>query len=73
MQRITTRNEYNVEDHGSLTEEEQVVDPKHFLYYPSCHSLDIDCFIDHLGEERSVDKTCMLDDVFFIDDLPQFD
>ena len=73
MQRITKRNEYNVQDHGSLIEEEQVIDPKHFLSYPSCHRSDNDCFIDHLGEERSVDMTCMLDDVFYTDDLPQFD
>jgi len=51
MQRITTRNEYNVQDHGSLIEEEQVADPKHFLYYPSFHRPDNDCFIDHLGEK----------------------
>jgi len=37
MQNITTRNEYDVQDHGSLIEEEQVADPKHFLSYPSCH------------------------------------
>ena len=70
MQRITTRNEYNVQAHGSLIEEEQLATPKHFLSYPSCHRSDNDCFIDHLGEERSVDMTCMLDDVFFTDDLP---
>ena len=44
MQRIITRNEYNVQAHGSLIEEEQVADPKHFVSHPSCHS---DCFIDH--------------------------
>ena len=37
MQKITKRNEYDVQDHGSLIEEEQVADPKHFLSYPSCH------------------------------------
>ena len=58
MQRITKRNEYNVQYHGSLIEEEQVTDPKHFLYYPSCHRPDNDCFIDHLGEERYIDMTC---------------
>ena len=73
MQKITTRNEYNVQTHGSLIEEEQVVDPKHFISYPSCHRSDNDYFVDHLGEERSVDLTCMLDDVFYTDDLPQFD
>ena len=31
MQKITTKNEYDVQDHGSLIEEEQVADPKHFL------------------------------------------
>ena len=70
MQKKTTKNEYNVEAHGSLIEEEQVVDPKHFVSYPSCHS---DCFIDHLEEERAVDMTCMLDDVLYTDELPQFD
>ena len=70
MQNITTRNEYNVQSHGLLIEEEQVVDPKHFVSYPSCHS---DFFIDHLEEERAVDMTCMLDDVLYTDDLPQFD
>lgn len=73
MQKITTRNEYGVQDHGSLIEEEQVADPKHFVSYPSCHRPYNDCFIDHLGEERSVNMTCMLYDVFFINDLPQFD
>ena len=34
MQNITTRNEYDAQYHGSLIEEEQVVDPKHFLSYP---------------------------------------
>ena len=70
MQRITTRNEYNAQAHGSLIEEEQLVDPKHLLSYPSFHRFDNDCFIDHLGEERSVDMTCMLDDVIYTDDLP---
>ena len=46
MQRIITRNEYNVQTHGSLIEEEQVVDSKHLLYYPSCHRSDNDCFMD---------------------------
>jgi len=27
----------------------------------------------HLGEERSVDMTCMLDDVFRTNDFPKFD
>ena len=73
MQTITTRNEYDVQDHGSLIEEEQVVDPKYFISYPSCHRFDNDCFIDHLGEKRSVDLKYMLDNVFYTDDLPQFD
>ena len=49
---------------------EQVADPKHFVSYLSSHK---DCFVDHLGEERPVDMTCMLDDVFYTDNLPQFD
>lgn len=73
MQRIITRNDYDVQARGSLIEEEQVVDPKHLLSYPSCHRFDHDCFVYHLGEERYVDMTCMLDDVFYTDDLPQFD
>ena len=32
MQNIITRNEYNVQAHGSLIEEEQVAVPKHFLF-----------------------------------------
>ena len=72
-QNITTRNEYDVQDHGSLIAEEQVANLKHFLSYPSCHRSDNDCFIDHLGEERSVDLTCMLHDVFYNDDFPKFD
>ena len=48
MQNITTRNEYDVQNHGSLIEEKQLVDPKHFLSYHSCHRFDNDCFIDHL-------------------------
>ena len=55
MQKITTRKEYDVQDHGSLIEEEQVADPKHS--YPSCHRSDNDCFVDQLAEERSVDMT----------------
>ena len=47
-----------------------MADPKHFVSHPSCHN---DCFIDHCEEERVVDMTCMLDDVFYTDDLPQFD
>ena len=73
MQNITTRNEYNVQAHGSLIEEEQVADPKHFVSFPSCHRSDNDCFIDHLGKERAVDMTIMLYDVFYTDDLLQFD
>ena len=73
MLRITTRNEYDVQDHGSLIEEKQVVDPKHFLSYPNCHRSGNDCFIDRFVGERSVDMTCMLDDVFYTDDLPKFD
>jgi len=73
MQNITTRNEYDVQYHGLLIEEEQVAHPKHFLSYPSCHRSSNDYFIDHFGEERSVDMTCMLDDVYFTNDLPKFD
>ena len=73
MQKITAMNDYDVQDHGSLTEEEQVADPKHLLSYPSCHRSDSDCLIDHPGKERSFDMTCMLDDVFYNNDLPQFD
>ena len=69
MQRIITRNEYNVLAHGSLIEEEQVANPKHFVSYPSCHRSDNDCFIDHLEEERAVDIACMLDDVFYTNDF----
>ena len=47
--------------------------PKHFVSYPSCHTSDNDCLINHLGEERTADMTCMLDDMFYTDDLPQFD
>ena len=71
MDKINSRNDYDV--HGSLIEEEQVADLKHFLSYPDYHRSDNDCFINHLGEERSVDMTCMLDDVFYIDDFPKFD
>ena len=42
MQNITTRNEYNSQAHGSLIEEEQVSDPKHFFSYPSHHRYDND-------------------------------
>ncbi len=42
---------------------EQVVDPKHFVSYLSCHKY---CFVDHIGEERPVDMTCRLDDVFIL-------
>ena len=73
MEKVTARNAYDVQAHGSLIEEEQVADPKHFVSDPSCHRPDNDCFVDHLGEERYVDMTCMLDDVFYTDDLPQFD
>ena len=73
MQKITTRNEYDFQDQGSLIEEEQVADPKYFLSYPSCHRSDNDCFIHHLGEDRSVDMTCMLDDVFYTDEFPKLD
>ena len=70
MDKINARNDYDVQAHGLLIEEEQVADPKHFVYYPSCHS---DCSVDHLGKERTVDMTCMLGDMFYTDDLPQFD
>jgi len=70
MDKINARNDYDVQAHGLLIEKEQVADPKHFVSYPSCHS---DYFVHHLSEERTVDMTCMLDDVFYIDDLPQFD
>ena len=73
MPRIITRNEYNVQAHRSLIEHEQVADPKHFFSYPSCHRFDNYYFVDHLGEERFVDMTCMLDDVLYTDDFPQFD
>ena len=73
MQKKTTRNENNIQARDLLIEEEKVVDPKHFVSYPSFHRSDNDCFVDHLGEERYVDLTCMLDDVFSTDDLPQFD
>ena len=46
---------------------------KHLLSYPNGHRSDNDCFVEHLGEEISVDMTCMIDDVFCTDDLPQFD
>lgn len=50
--------------------QEQVANRKHFVSYLSCHK---DCLIDHLGKERPVDMTCMLEDVFYTDDSPQFD
>ena len=59
MQKKTTRNEYNVQTHDLMIEEEQVADPKNLVSYPSCHS---DCFIDHCEEERAVDMMCMFDD-----------
>ena len=49
---------------------EQVANPKHFV---SCLSSRKDCFADHLGEERPTDMTCMLDDMFYTNDFPQFD
>ncbi len=73
MDKINARNDDYVLAHGSLIEEEQVAAPKHLVSYPSCHRSDNDCFVDHLGEERTVDMTCMLDDMFYTDDLPQFD
>ena len=73
MDKINTRNAYAIQAHGSLIEEEQVADPKHFVSFPKCHRSDNDCFVDHLREERSVDMTCMLDDMFYTDDLPRFD
>lgn len=73
MQRITARNYYDVQAYGLLIEEEQVAAPKHFLFDANCYRSDDDCFVDHLSEERTVDMTCMLDDVFYTDDLPQFD
>ena len=73
MQKVITRNKYDVQDHGSLIEEKNVGDPKYFLSYPSCHRYDNDCLIYHLVEERYVDLTCMLDDILYMDDLPKFD
>ena len=73
MDKINARNDYDVQAHGLLIQEEQVADPQHFVSYPSCQRSDNDCFVDHLGEERNFDMTCMLDDVFYTDDLPQFD
>jgi len=73
MDKINARNDYDVQAHGLLIEEEQVADPKHFVSYPNCCRSDNDCLINHLGEERTVDMTCMIDDVFYSDDLPQFD
>ena len=73
MGKINARNENNVQAHGSLIEEEQMGAPKHFVSYPSCHRSDNDCFVDHLGEERTVDMTCMIDDMFYTDDLPHYD
>jgi len=70
MQKVTTRNEYDVQDHGSVIEEEQVAYPKHSLSYPSYHRSDNDYFIHHLGEEISIDLTCMLDGVFYTNDFP---
>jgi len=49
---------------------EQVADTKHFV---SCLNSHKDCFVDHLGDERPVDMTCMFDDVFYTNDFPQFD
>jgi len=66
-------NEYDVQNHGSLIEEKQVAHPKHFLSYPNCHRYDNDYFIDQLGEGRTIDMTCMLDDVFYTNDFPKFD
>ena len=64
MDKINARNDYVVQARGLLIEEEQMAAPKHFVSYPSCHRSDNDCFVDHLGEERTVDMTCMLDDMF---------
>lgn len=72
MQKIITRNEYDVKDHGLLIEEKQVGDPKYFLSYPSCHKSNNDCFIDQLANERSIGLTSILDDIIYIDDFPKF-
>ena len=37
MQKIITRDKYDVQDHGSLIEEKKVGDPNYFISYPSCH------------------------------------
>jgi len=57
MQRITARNDYSVQSHRSLIDEDQMANPEHFASYPSCHS---DCFVDHLGEERYVDMMMIM-------------
>ena len=59
---MTAKNENDIQ--------EQVADPKHFVSDPSSHS---DWFIDQCEEERAVDMMCMFDDVFYTDELPQFD
>ena len=65
IDKINASNDDYILAHGSLIEEEQVADPKHFVSYPSCRS---DCFIDHCEEERAVAMMYMFDD-----DLPRFD
>ena len=47
--------------------------PKHSLSYFSFFLYNNDCVIEHPEEERYVAMTCMLDDMFYVDDLPKFD
>ena len=39
----------------------------------SLHDMDIDETPNHLVEEKSADLMCMLDDFYFMDDLPKYD
>jgi hypothetical protein len=68
-----------------VIEKERVTAPKHFEIHPWYHGLETDYFMysihnmvqdeapPQLVEEKSTDMMCMLDEIYFMADLPKYD
>jgi hypothetical protein len=87
MQNIIMRDELFVQKHHVpfFSQKEKVIVPNHFVAYPWYHRSENDCFMyslhsmdkyetqNQLVEEKSIDLVCMLDDIYYMDDLSKYD
>ena len=74
MQRITMRDVFSVHNYHDplIPENEEIASPKNFPANPSYHRSE-NGFVDQSEEKKSDNIMCMIGDITYIDDLPNFD